>query len=195
MTYHWELLGTLPGGRSVASAASHTGASVLVGATDGHIFVLDSALGTFLDLPVVLPQPSPSKPQSGGAATRIVTLSETDAFAMLNTTNLGNFYVLRLDGLNWKPPLSAGLPANTGFYGIDGAIQEQGRPLLFVSTDNRVYMSEDGGENWVPAIAGLPECPHCAELRVHIDGENSWLYLSTFGRSLWRAHIYRVHFG
>jgi hypothetical protein len=194
MSYHWELLGTLPQGLTASCLGSHTGGTVFVGTTLGRIFALDSRRGTFLELPVVLPKPMPSKPQKGGLPCRIVTLSDTYAFATLNATKQKNSYILRLDGLRWTPPLCVGLPSGEFFYGIEGVLQED-RQVLFAATDDRVYMSEDAGDYWVPASANLPRRPHCADLRVAIDREEAWLYLSTFGRSVWRAQLHRVHHG
>lgn len=199
LTYHWELLGTLPQGLTISqgggAVASHTGRSVFVATGSGRMFVLDSKRKHFFELPVVLPKPKPSQPHSGGNLHRIVTLSENVAFAIINSTSLKHNYVLRLDGLRWAPPLSAGLPLDQFFYAIEGVFQEN-RQLIFVTTDDRVYMSEDAGNNWVPASRNLPRRPHCADLRVVIlDIAQSWLYLSTYGRSVWRAPLHLVHHG
>jgi hypothetical protein len=194
MTYHWELLGTLSPDLTVTGLTSHTGSTVFVGTDAGRIFALDSRRAIFQELAVVLPKPMPNQPQKGGNACRIVTLSETSAFAILNATDQKNNYVLRLDGLKWSLPLCAGLPVDQFFYGLEGVLQED-RQVLFAATDERVYMSEDAGDHWVPASANLPRRPHCADLRVVIDQEEAWLYLSTFGRSVWRARLHRVRHG
>jgi hypothetical protein len=194
MTYHWELLGTLSPDLTITGLTSHTGNTVFVGTYSGRIFALDSRRGMFQELAVVLPKPVPNDPQLGGNACRIVTLSETSAFAILNITNQKNNYILRLDGLKWAPPLCVGLPVDQFFYGLEGVLQED-RQVLFAATDDRVYMSEDAGDHWVPASANLPRRPHCADLRVAIDREEAWLYLSTFGRSVWRARLHRVRHG
>lgn len=192
--HHWELLGTLPPGLAAQGLGSHTGGTVFVATTDGHIRALDSRRGTFLDLPVNLPKPKPSEPQTGGTINRIATLSETAAFALLNQTNLKNNYLLRLEGLKWVVPASAGLPTDQYLYGVECVFQED-RRLVFVATDDAVYMSEDGGESYVRAAAGLPRRPHGADLRLALERETAWLYLSTFGRSVWRAQLHRVHHG
>ena len=193
-TLHWELLGTLPPPLVAAGVGSHTGATVFVGTANGRIFALDSRRGSLQELAVALPKPAPSRPQQGGSPGRIVTLSETSAFAILNATDQKNSYVLRLDGLRWAPPLCAGLPTGQFFYGLEGVLQED-RQVVFAATDDRVFMSEDAGDHWVPASANLPRRPHCADLRVAIDREEAWLYLSTFGRSVWRARLHRVRHG
>ena len=198
MTYHWELLGVLPDGLTISSAgggiASYSGHTVLVGATGGRMFELDCAKSTFRELPVLLPKPMPDKPQSGGNPNRIVAFSGTVAFAVLNHTNLKNNYVLRLDGSKWTLPLLAGLPVDQYFYGLE-AVRSEDRELVFVATDDRVYMSEDGGNNWVQASRELPRRPHGADLRVDVNDVQSWLYLSTFGRSVWRTRLPKVRLG
>ena len=92
-------------------------------------------------------------------------------------------------------PLSNNLPSNAAFYGIDGFLRGDGRPTIFVATDDKVYLSEDAGENWVQASADLPRVPHCADLRVGKIGQVPMLFLSTFGRSLWRASLERLEPG
>jgi hypothetical protein len=37
--------------------------------------------------------------------------------------------------------------------------------------------------------SGLPRRPHCSDLRLVQNGDGTQLYLSTFGRSLWRADL------
>jgi hypothetical protein len=158
------------------------------------MFELDCGKSTFRELPVLLPKPTPDKPQSGGNPNRIVALSGTVAFAVLNHTNLKNNYVLRLDGSKWTLPLLAGLPVDQYFYGLE-AVRSEDRELVFVATDDRVYMSEDGGNNWVQASLELPRRPHCADLRVDINDVQSWLYLSTYVRSVWRTKLPKVRLG
>jgi hypothetical protein len=151
---------------------------------------LDTAQGTWLPQPMdKLPSPgSGAPPHIGCVFYRITTLGEGTAFALLNGTSLGFNYVYKLDGSGWKLCPAAGLPTTQPFYGIDGYFQEE-RTFVVISTDDRVYLSDDGGNNWVQASGGLPRRPHCAELRVFINSDESWLYLSTFGRSVWRARL------
>ena len=107
---------------------------------------------------------------------------------MLNATSLGDNYILRLENQKWLVPLSNGLPRKEIFYALEGLIRGTGT-VIFAATDDKVYMSEDAGEHWVQASAGLPRRPHCADLRVGIIDHETWLFLSTFGRSIWRARL------
>ena len=190
-TYHWERIGIVPGSLPVSAAGSYAGGTVMIAAGAGRIFALDSKQGIFLELPVILPNPTLATPQLGGGISRISMLRESIGFAMLNSTNLGNNYILRLDGLKWVVPSSNGLPLKEAFFGLDGFIRGD-KIVIFTATDDRVYMSEDAGENWVQASQDLPRRPHCADLRVGLVGDSSWLFLGTFGRSLWRANLARL---
>ena len=51
-------------------------------------------------------------------------------------------------------------------------------------------MGNDDGTTWTEASQGLPERPHCSDLRIgkSRDGGRD-LYLGTYGRSVWRAQI------
>ena len=61
---------------------------------------------------------------------------------------------------------------------------------LVVSTDDKVYISRDDGQNWQPAALGLPRRPHCGDLRFVRDEEGGAnLYLGTYGRSVWVAEL------
>jgi hypothetical protein len=211
--YHWERLGGMAADVSVGAVASLDGHTVFVGANNSRIFAFDSAQGTSLQLPIVLPKPYPSAVQTGGTVTRIVALPDHSAFALLNGVTfappkadpslpvIGIYqlpvtlsFVLRLDGLQWVPTAWKATMAVTeldGYlYGID--VVTHNRPhAIFVATDNQVYGSVDDGASWKLASSGLPARPHNADLRYAAGPgqEAGWLYLSTFGRSVWRAYM------
>ena len=191
-TYHWERLGLAAKDLGISAVASFSGATVMVGESGGRIFAMDSKNGSSVDLPVVLPVPSAGAVQKGGYTSRIAMLREDIGFALLNATDKKFNYVLRLQGLKWVVPASIGLPLNAAFYGLDGFLRRDGRPVVFACTDDRVYLSEDAGEHWVSCASGLPRSPHCADLRVGQLGNTPVLLLGTFGRSLWRADLQRL---
>ncbi|HPV77537.1 MAG TPA: hypothetical protein PLX31_21750, partial [Gemmatimonadaceae bacterium] len=195
-TGHWEALGMLASGLVVGAVGSFSGGTVHVGSTSGRFFALDTRQGSVLELPVKLPKAMALSKHDGGVPTRIVTLSDTDTFALLNSTSRKLNYVLRLDTLTWAPPRNAGLPSTLPFYGLDGALQEDRRVLLAV-TDDHVYFTDDGGDNWTQESTGLPRRVHGADLRVSIvQGRGGWATMGTFGRSVYRAWLGGgVHFG
>lgn len=186
--YHFERLGVVAPPLPIGAGASFSGATIILGGTDGRSVAFDSRTGGHTELALQLPIPAAGTPQTGGAFARITMLDERTGFAILNATSAGKNYTLRLDALRWIVPASVGLPLDEPFYGLDG-IKLRGRSLIFAATDDRVYMSEDGGETWVRASLSLPRRPHCAELRVGKLGHQTWLYLGTFGRSLWKANL------
>jgi hypothetical protein len=69
---------------------------------------------------------------------------------------------------------------------------EREQAALYVATDSNVYISKDGGDalgdTWARASSGLPKKAHCCDLAyvVQPNGER-WLYMSSYGRSFWRA--------
>jgi hypothetical protein len=64
---------------------------------------------------------------------------------------------------------------------------------VFVSTDSQVYASDNAGDVRHVVSDGLPTRAHNADLRYGLraagPGRGAYLYLSTFGRSLWRARM------
>jgi hypothetical protein len=186
--YHWERLGTIPENLKITATGSMSGRAIMVAAEGGRMFLLNSAGGAVSSQPVILPQPSPDNPHSGGNIPRVLVLREDVAFAILNTTSLNDNYILRLEGAQWTVPLSDGLPRKESFFALAGVTRGEGT-VIFAATDDKVYLSEDAGEHWVQASGGLPRRSHCADLQTgSIDGV-TWLFLSTFGRSVWRTHL------
>lgn len=188
-TYHWERLGLAAAELGVGAVASFSGGTVMVAEGAGRIFAMDSKNGSAIELPVVLPLPASGVKHTGGGIPRIAMLRDNIGFALMNGTSLGFNYVLRLEGLRWVVPLSAGLPLDAAFYGLDGFLRNDGRTVVFAATDDAVYLTEDAGEHWVKASAGLPRRAHCADMRVGTIDNVPLLMLGTFGRSMWRADL------
>jgi len=131
---------------------------------------------------------NPATPQTGGSVFRIIPVDSTTAYAALNDTSAGNHYILRLESLVWRVP-GVVTPINSQFFGFDAARNREGRIYLFAATGTRVWASDDDGVTWSNVSGALPERPHNAELRLAIKSNREWLYLSTFGRSVWRAPV------
>ncbi|MCX5545579.1 hypothetical protein M3A49_40210 [Paraburkholderia sp. CNPSo 3076] len=199
MRHYWNVLATLPVGVVAGAFASFDGVSVFVGTwNDGRMFQVDSAQGTVVELPVVLPQPSPGNPMTGGSVIRIVAFSDAVLFAILdgasaklNPAVTAN-YILQLDSANarWVPTPGAGLP-NEPLFGLETVEVPRSRVphALFVCTDDQVYISRDDGQTWQGASLNLPSRPHCGDLRFCVGPNGGVLYLGTFGRSMWQAPI------
>ena len=205
--YSWELIGSIPMGEQVSAVGSFHGGSIFAGTMNGKMYNLDARLGTALELPIIVPKPSPDAVITLAAITRIVFLSENEVFAILNgvtaTTSVINpvtlakvkksvtsIYVIKLDGLKWIITPGFGL-SNQPLYALEAIAlpHSEVERALMVATDDHVYVTRDDGANWQPAGLGLPRTPHCADLRfVSIDND-AWIYLSTYGRSLWVAKL------
>ena len=207
--YHWELLATLPADVRAGALGSFHGGTVFAGTwDDGRMFAIDTRQGSALELPVVLPKPSPGTRMQGGSFFRIVAFSESEVFATLVGATekvlspvpkvlaspkalVTQSYVMRLEGLKFVPTPGVGLP-NEPMFGLEAvAIPNSRVPrALFVSTDDRVYISRDDGGSWQRASQGLPRRPHCADIRVAVGPrEEANLFLSTYGRSVWVARL------
>lgn len=64
--------------------------------------------------------------------------------------------------------------------------------MIFACTDSEVYATDNGVTNWHVVSDGLPARAHGADLRYGFPGtarpgRGAYLYLSTWGRSVWRA--------
>jgi len=164
-------------GVQVASLASYDGATVLVGTTDGRILSLDSASRQAAGMTL------PDGIAGTGNVVRIDVTASSPAMLgqrALAYHDLGG--MLRLAGNNWVL-LGGGFTA----FALDPAV---GSRRAFAATDDRVYVSDDDGTTWTVASQGLPERPHCTDLRVGKSPSGGRdLYLATYGRSVWRAQI------
>lgn len=204
--YYYDQIGSIPPDEVAAGLASYHGGTIFVGTQSGKMYAIDSRLGTKLELPVILPKPDPHAVVKGGYINRIVAFSESDVFAVMNGATaeyevfniiLGkikkkvtSYYVLRLDGLKWVVTPGVGL-MNERMLGLEAVTLPQSRVphALFVSTDERVYISRDDGDTWQPASQGLPRFPHCTDLRFVSFKTEAYLYLGTYGRSVWAAKL------
>jgi hypothetical protein len=95
----------------------------------------------------------------------------------------------------WSPQPGTS-DADLVLYGVAVVERREGN-VVFVSTDSQVYASTDDGVTWHVVSDGLPARAHCADL-VTGPGDApgvEWLYLGTFGRSMWRADVGHLDHG
>jgi hypothetical protein len=204
----WKQVGSVSSGvpgDSISALAALNNGTVMVGTGAGKFFILELRPGG-----LVVGQALPVSPPPGiptGQVNRIVWSSASSspiigrpvppppppppglpfwsayrAFAIFNTAAGGA--ILRFDGTSWSP-VDPGLPGGP-YYGL--AADGFGR--IWTSTDDRVFVSRDGGVSWKDASRGLPLRAHCRELRYNLVQQNSpSLYLSTYGRSVWVTDV------
>jgi hypothetical protein len=90
-------------------------------------------------------------------------------------------------GANWTD-ISGDLPApiTTCEVLVDNSTARKG--WLYVATDWGVWVSRNGGTNWVSIGKGMPMMP-CNDMVLHGSGH---LYVGTFGRGIWRLNLNQV---
>lgn len=188
---HYELLGRIPTGLfgPITALGSADGGMVFVGQSGGLIYAINTDQQTIQQLTVV-PLRNSSQGDAGASVDRIVVLSNNLAFAILSNSQFapGNF-ILHWDGVSWNAVgVGKGLPGDQ-FAALETT---NPKPLftLFAATDKQVFESDDNGDTWQAQSGGLPTRPHCTDLRFVTEPTGArFLYLSTYGRSVWRASL------
>jgi len=107
------------------------------------------------------------------------------AYVSVDFHQIGNNdpYVYRTDdyGASWTR-LSDGIP-NSVFSYVRVIREDPTRPgLLYVGTENALYVSLDDGEDWMPLQGDLPHAPvYWLEVQPHFND----LVVATYGRGFW----------
>ncbi len=115
---------------------------------------------------------------------------ENIVFAAFNNTLRDDFkpYLLKSTdkGKSWKS-IANNLPVNGAIHTIE---QDFVNPdLLFVGTEFSMFASTDGGENWIPLKAGLPDIP---VRDISIQKRENDLVIATFGRGFYVLDNYSL---
>jgi hypothetical protein len=183
---HWEPLGTLAlgAGEYTTAVGSYDGSRVYAGTVFGKLYQVSTSGGQITPVPLQLP----NWPVDN-SINHILTPSAQARFLTLNSFSLGIGTLYRtLDGTTWVN-LASGFP-NSRIYGM--AVDTASSPrTLYVASQANVSVSQTDGDTWSDLSSGLPRNPTCTDLRVFTDSfDNSrWLYLGTFGRSIWRTQL------
>jgi hypothetical protein len=183
---HLEFLDGIPYFGTLTALASYDGRAVFVGTDVGRIFLLEETRSV-RELTVSVLQNANG--DRGSVITRIVALADGTAYALLNASQKN--YILGWNGQQWSVVNVARtrLPDTQAFTALEADHTTQ-PPTLFAATDNRVFESNNGGITWVAAPLGLPVRPHCTDLRFAQQSDGGhYMYLATYGRSVWRARL------
>jgi hypothetical protein len=175
----WDHLGNLP--VAATTCAAYDGNPVVCGGADGNIYTLDAKNGNVQMMSMLAPF-------KNGTANRILyrlpalPLSAYSSFA--GTTPQGA--VLQFNGVQWNKILAFNDQAIQDIQ-VDESVSPE---VIYVATDNRIYSSPDAGKTWFTDSKGLPERFHGSQLKIvrYSNGEK-WLYLTTYGRSVWAANM------
>ena len=178
---HWERLGSIGGGQRISAvSATFNGGTVFVGSDAGNIFQFDAPYGQSpLQLGINIPVGATGNRQVSGLSAFFVGV----AFATINIGVQG--YVMSLTDGVWNS-VGNSLPHSLPFKAMAAADLQS----LFVATDTAMYDSHDAGITWSDASDGLPNVITANDLQVVTEPNGStFLYLATYGRSLWRAQL------
>jgi hypothetical protein len=171
---HWEQIGLISATDNVTSLSSFYGNIVFVGTDQGNIFELDqpyNAAATLLQ--VNSPTGSPAQ------VTGIVEYVSTIGFATLDSG-----YVLDWKGQTWDALGGGTLPTSQPFRAVVLPTLKN----LIAITPASVFISHDLGTTWATANNGLPLIPQGTDLRFVLQANGTgFIYMATFGRSLWRS--------
>jgi hypothetical protein len=120
--------------------------------------------------------------------THVAAVNQQLAYAVLKSSN-GSTTLFKLVGDSGVQTLATG--RNDTVYSLTVVPMRQS-VALFVAYDDKVLVSENEGGTWRDASNGLPKCPHSSTLcylpNTAGDGD---LYLSTYGRSVWKTQLLR----
>jgi hypothetical protein len=177
---HWQSIGQIGGSQSVSAISpTYNGQSVFIGTDKGNIYRFDAPFtGTALQLTIN----SPSGASGGSGISGLAAFFPWVAYATVNYGNNG--YVMYWNGATWDA-VSGNPPNSLRFTSIVGTDIHN----IYVSTSGPVYDTHDDGVTWNQASKGLPIITQGSELRVVRDPSGRYLYLATYGRSLWRARL------
>lgn len=187
---HWRYLGSVPTElQHVSAVSSRSGSPVLAGSAGGRIFRLYPVSDLDVDEMTVVPLGNAGVDLTRVIG-RIVIANNKAAFASFNRVDQSTGSVLRWDGTAWAT-VPGGFP-NEFIYAMEIDTTGDGiglGPVVYLATDAKVYASADLGSTWQDVSSGLPKRPHSSDLRLVRDSDGTHLYLSTYGRSLWRADL------
>ena len=190
----WDRLATLPAGTAIWSLVAADEANIYVGTQPPHVYRLElSAAGWTPAELARLPALNPGQPDSDAAITRMVPLADGSVLAAYNTNAYSGgatsgqilHYVPAAGTGTWTPITGPGT-------GLDGepvfGLDADSWGMLYAATDDRILVAAGPGYPWQDMSTGLPRRGHLGHLRfISYPGGGIDLFLSTWGRSLWKA--------
>jgi hypothetical protein len=176
---HWEIVGYLGADQTVSALSSFDGRNIFVGTPLGNIYRLDSPYPrTATKLTINAPNA-----QGSQSIDAIVEVLPTIAFATMTVGSSG--YVLAWQGQTWDPVVGE-LPNKLPFFTLEAPDLNS----VFAANGTNVYVTHDLGKSWLVASDGLPAEPEAIGLHFILQPDGTkYLYLVTYGRSLWRAAL------
>lgn len=176
---HWEGIGLIGAAENVNAVSSRDGNVVFVGTDQGNICQLTqpySSSSPCVDFTI-------DQPKNGaiGSINGLLEFFPSIGFAAASGSPAGS--VLTFSGQTWQVA-GGGLPTSQPFVSIDGP--DLGS--VFVADQSQVFVTHDQGTTWLTASDGLPRAAQADELHYVLQPDsNAYMYLSTYGWSMFRA--------
>lgn len=179
---HWESLGTIGGPQGITAVGpTANGSSVFVGTDRGNIYRFDAPYtGAALQLTVNSPEPGI------GSVSGLFAFFSSVAWATFNIN--GHGYAMFWGNFSWDVTGGGTLPITLPF----NSIAARDLNTIFVASSAAVYDTRNAGAGWSLSNVGLPtNITHNPQLYylVPSSSSSSFLYLFTWGRSLWRTTV------
>lgn len=162
----------------------------IVGLTNGQVFATTTGLPLLTD---VTPPGSPGTNTPNGR--RLVGRVQIDpnnantAYVAYGGQNLapGQTHLYKTTNLNAAPPTWTAVGAGIPDVPVNALqIDPVDSTRVYAGTDIGVYVSTDGGLNFVPFGTGLPRV---AVFQMEIQNANRFLRIATHGRGLWEISL------
>jgi hypothetical protein len=189
---HWEFLGGVAANENVSALSSNTGNDVFVGTDKGNIYRFDPPYGLAGVKLAINPPDNRGDPK----ICALLEIFPAVAFASIATGGSacenwtsehasGHGYVMEWLGQTWDA-VSGSLPNNLPFTSLEAPDLSS----VFAATMGTVYVTHNLGATWLTAADGLPIISGGTDLHyvAQPDGKQ-YLYLGTFGWSLWRTQL------
>jgi hypothetical protein len=178
----WESLGLIGSGQNVSAVSSWNGNDVIVGTDAGNFYQLTQPYSGGAAKLAINP---PAGSTGSSFVSSVVEILPSVAFAAYNVNGNSNGYVMQWNGQSWSNA-SGTLPNGLPFTSIEASSLGS----VFVVSRANVYSTHNLGSSWMIASDGLPYVAQGMDLQkvTQPDG-TSYLYLATYGWSLWRAKL------
>jgi hypothetical protein len=171
---HWTFISNA--GENITSLASASGNKIIVATDQGHILACDSSSGQIT--PMAL---SATVKTLRGSVSSLRVFDDSLMYAIHSAG-----WILRYNASVWD--ILPGLPWQQ--YTTLEADWTATPKVLYAATSTSVFSTDNNGQSWTNNSQGLPAAPQCTDLRIAVvPGGSKYLYLATYGRSLWRAPI------
>jgi hypothetical protein len=167
---------------TITAVASYDGHTILVGTSDGSIYLIDSATGT------VTGEPTSFGGWEGHRITRLIWPSPAHRYGTVDNNIVVRWSsILEISfGHRGLWVLTTGV-LTSGATGITWSTLETGGAALFACTDFGVEVSMDEGSSWTDVSDSLPSRPFCRDICVGLSAAgHPALFVATYG---WSAFV------